>query len=87
MTLEQKELMQELTQSEQWDAVLAYVAEIVKRNGESVLSIEASNEKLVLNKARYDGATALAQILRGAKLEFNKREEEDNGRQHLAKIR
>lgn len=89
MTQDQKEMMADLTHSEQWDAVLAYVNALVSKAGEKVLCCDPTSSLLAINKARFDGATALALALEGAKAEFNKKEVEEKvrGRQYMAKVR
>ncbi len=74
LNLEQRELLQELSTSEAWPALIKFCDVIISQMGEQVLKLNVEDQsKLVLAKARYEGARQLAVAINSMKENFREK--------------
>lgn len=72
MTGEQKEIVRELTESDAWEAVIAYCESLTKRQAEAVVNYNLNQgpRGLLILKANLDGAKTLLTGIKNAKREL-----------------
>lgn len=85
LTEDQKEALRNLMVSEDWPIVLGMIDQLALRFAQSLqtVSIDRSDRELLIARAKYDGAQALADAIKRMKQELVKdgrREEKEKAR-------